>query len=107
MKLLRIVKQPIMYKKEQTVLGYYNNVRLLDFVYRNNCWYAELLTDRVELKPLKFIKRLDRVIGLVKIEIYVPDTPFGDLSIYDFKALKTNSILETIPEELIMFIEEH
>lgn len=92
-------------------LGHLGSIRLLGFEFfednSSKLWKAKLLTkhNKIEYKELKFVRKYDFHTLSKKIDIYILDTESGDVKLTDFKALSTNSILETIPQELITYID--
>lgn len=109
---MQIVKKPspiIDYSSKGT-LGYFGNTKLLGFNCLENeesyTWYAIIENKKkVEHKLLKFIKIRDEYMPYKKIDIVITNTISGDLKLTEFKPLKTHSILEIIPQELLNFID--
>lgn len=91
-------------------IGYFGKTRLLGFEYiKDSCselWMAKVIDDnKISLKELKFIKTKDALLPSKKIDIYILNTTHGDVKLTDFKATQTYSILETIPDELMNYID--
>lgn len=94
-------------------LGYLGNMRLLSFEKhidsRSEIWKAKILSSKkiIEYKDLKFYRENDFPNLSTKIKVVILDTENGDVELTDFKSLKTYSILETIPSELLAFLNEN
>ena len=91
-------------------IGYFGQTRLLgfEFIEDNNreLWVAKVVNNNIiEFKELKFIKTRDEFLPSKKIEIYILNTIHGDVKLTDFKAMQSHSILETIPKELITYVD--
>lgn len=104
------VKSKFSNSEYSQTIGYFGQTRLLgfDFIENDNVelWVARVVSgDTIELKELKFIKTRDKYLPSKKIDIYITNTVNGDIKLTDFKALQSHSILESIPKELLNYVD--